>query len=243
MKLIKKLSIPLLSVILGIGLLLPLNGASANTNVQTTNDTPVALQPIDISNIQHSVNMNLTEEQIKDRFELITSSYEIGQPFSEEDTEFVRAYATLVNSDEKNLSGSNIGINDFKFGNSASSKFSKSKTAQGVSVTYSGTVRAKLGFVNHSYGGNVTAKINSGSSKITSIQTVVKGSAFGLLGNSGTYVGLVHSGSVSSTSGAKATSWKMDKTKEYSAVAVVYVYVNAYTVINTTTGSFDLYAF
>ncbi|MES9803897.1 hypothetical protein ABWK49_22735, partial [Priestia megaterium] len=97
--------------------------------------------------------------------------------------------------------------------------------------------------LNHSYRGKMTAKITSGSSKVKKIQTTVTNVAYGLLGNGGTYVGIVYNGSKSSSTTKNKTSWSMDETVKYGGVAVVYTYTNAYTRITTTTGSFNLYAF
>nr|WP_295975672.1 hypothetical protein [uncultured Bacillus sp.] len=192
--------------------------------------------------MKYDVNKNLSEEQIAERFDWINSNYEINQPFSLEDTEFIRAYASPSTANAPTNNGG-ISTYDLKFGNSASQSFSKSKTAQGVSIKIAGSVRAEVNVLNHSYGAKYKTTVSSGSSKIKSIRNNVKASAYGMVGTSGTYVGLVHSSSIGATSGSKPTSWSIDKTKEYSASLVVYVYVNAYTTVNTTSGSFDLYAF
>ncbi|MFI8495283.1 hypothetical protein ACIGC1_20645 [Peribacillus butanolivorans] len=206
-----------------------------------------SLEPIEQAEIQYEVNKNLSEEQIRERFDQINSSYELQEPFSEEDTEFVRAYAASTASgdtseDEDTEINNGIQALSTKFGNSNSQSFSKTRTAMGVTVKFTGTVYVKIGLVNNSYRGNLKAVITSGGSKINSLKLAVTNTAYGLVGGGGTKVGLVYNDQKTSSTKTK-TTWSMDQTVKYTGVAVVYTYTDAYVQVATKSGTFNQYAF
>ncbi|PAD23675.1 hypothetical protein CHH55_20650 [Niallia circulans] len=244
----KKIMATLLSLVLLLGIFPTIYSpvfASENDSVQSNEnvtDNKESLEPIQPEEIKFDINKNLSEEQISDRFEEINSSYEVNQPFSIEDIEFIRAYATPNNSNTTNNPGM-IQTQAIKLGNHNSAKFNKPKTKYGVTVKFSGTVYTDINVLNHSYRGNITAKITAGSSKVKKIKLATTNKAYGLLGKGGTYVGIVNSSEVSSSTTTKNTGWSMDKTGKYGAVGVLYTYTDAYVDITTTSGAFNLYAF
>ncbi|MBC1604107.1 hypothetical protein HCJ39_05185 [Listeria rocourtiae] len=199
------------------------------------------------SEITYDINKNLTEEQVSQRFVEIGTKYKIEEPFSKEDAEFVVHYAKANSDYPQDEPTSPIqarGIHFYKGTDSRS--FKKSKTAQGVKVTFSGKVSNHLNSIIPSdqwYSGKTTAKINSGSAKVKSIKTTVSVSSFGFIGSSGTYVGLVHNSSLTSKSGNKATVNYLDKKKKYTALLMVYTNATTYVTVDTTTGSYNLYGF
>ncbi|MFF2500139.1 MULTISPECIES: hypothetical protein [Peribacillus] len=247
----KMKSLLFLSLILVLGAaLLPSHVFAAEGNSPVTGAKPVerqppSLDPIEIKEITFKINKNLSDEQIIDRFEEINSKYNINEPFSLEDTEFIRAYASSTNetADIAAQPTNLIQPISLKFGNTNSQSFSKSKSKYGVTVKFTGKVYTNINVLNHSYRGNLKATIPAGSSKVKGIKTAVTNVAYGVLGKSGTYVGIVYSGSAQSSTTTKKTSWAMDKTVKYSAIAVVYTYTDAYVEVKTTSGSFNLYAF
>ena len=169
--------------------------------------------------------------------------------FSVEDVEFIRAYATPYNSNETAADNDIIQVQAIKSINENSAKFNKTKTKYGVTVKFSGTIYTKGFVLNHSYRGDITAKITAGSSKVQRIKLATTNKAYGLLGKGGTYVGLVNDSEVSSATTTKKTGWAMDKTGKYSAIGLLYTYTYTYTYtdayvdIKTTDGSFNLFAF
>lgn len=211
-------------------------------SVDTKVEEGPSFEPIEQSEIQHEVNKNLSEEQIRERFEQINSSYEIQEPFSEEDIEFVRAYAQSTESVDDTEADNGIQTMSMKFGNSNSESFSKTKTAYGVSVKFTGTVYVNIGLVNNSYRGKTKAVITAGGSKVNSIKLGVTNSAYGAIGGGGIYFGLVYDSGTSSTTKTQ-TTWNMDKTVKYTGVAVVYTYTDAYVQVATKSGTFNKYAF
>lgn len=228
----KKFLSGLLVLVMLFAVILPAGGVYAHANEKSQGDK---LKPISIGEINYEVNKNLTEERVHERFEQINSKYQINEPFSSEDTEFVRAYASLnVQNDVNQLSDISL-LSDTK-----SEYFNEVKSKYYVSVNFYGRVTSTLNVVNHSYRGDVTANITSGEEKVNKIETTVTNVAYGLLGNSGTYIGIVYDDSISSSTSSR-TTWSMDKTVNYSAVGVVYTYTNAYATITTSSGSFNLY--
>lgn len=191
--------------------------------------------------IMYNENKNLSEDDIAKRFIEINEKYEINQPFSNEDAEFVVTYSEKTESENNNLSR---GLHFYK--GTTSKNFNTSKTSQGVKVTFSGNVKTHINAINVSdqwYSGKTTAKINSGSSKVKSIKTVITNATYGFIGNSGTYIGLVNSSSLTSSSGAKSTANYLDKKHKYTAILATYTYVTTYVTVNTSQGSFNLHAF
>ncbi|MCR8867431.1 hypothetical protein V7054_13040 [Priestia megaterium] len=232
------------AILVTLALLLGIFSLPTSSYASTNEESNQSLEPIDPSQVTYESNKNLSDEQVSDRFEEINSKYDIEEPFSAEDAEFIRAYASSPTDSTDNDSNSEpmFQTQSIKL-NSGSQAFSKSTKSYGVGVSFTGRVYGDINALNHSYRGKMTAKITSGSSKVKKIQTTVTNVAYGLLGNGGTYVGIVYNGSKSSSTTKNKTSWSMDETVKYGGVAVVYTYTNAYTRITTTTGSFNLYAF
>ncbi|MFB1050249.1 hypothetical protein ACEWET_04700 [Paraliobacillus sp. JSM ZJ581] len=199
-------------------------------------------KPIDLNEIKYDINQNLNEEQISERFHLINSNYQIGETFSPEDTEFIRAYA--LSTTESSENPDDISTYAIRIGSSRSASFNKSKKKYGVTAKISGKVYSKIGILNNSYRGNFTTIITSGSAKkIKYIRNTVTNAAYGLIGGGGTKIGLVYNGQRKATSGPKKKKWSIDKTAKYTAIGVLYTYTDAYTEVKTTSGTFTLHAF
>lgn len=199
--------------------------------------------------IVYKSNKNLSDTKISERFTCINSSYGVGEPFSKEDAEFVKSYIPKQEPTncERYLktSGSNIVPSGFFLYKGTTTKsFNKSKRKYNVKVKFSGTIKSHINSVSLSdqwYSGDTTAKITKGKSRIVSIKTTVSHTAYGVLGNSGTYIGIVHKSSLTSSSGKKAKYNYLDKKKKYSALLTVYNYTTTYVTIATKGGSFNLY--
>lgn len=186
-------------------------------------------------------NDNLTPDQVSERFNEIDSKYKIGEQFSTEDADFVKTYANMYSSSSSEGRFSpRIGL----ITDTAKWTFNKSKSSHGVSVHFYGSDGGHINGIlpsAQSFWGDTTAKITSGSSKVKSIKTVVENTAYGFIGNSGTYIGMVNHTTLTSSSGNKAKSNYLDESRKYSALLVTYAHVNAYVTVNTGDGSFDLY--
>lgn len=194
-------------------------------------DRRALVTPLTQNDIKFSKNKNLNKDQIEERFQGINATYNLNEPFSDEDAEFIRVYASPIQSEPGEIS-----ING-----TASGTFSNSRSVYGVSATYSGSVFSTINYLNHSYGGNVTAKITAGNSKVKGMDLHITNVAYGLIGTSGTYIGIVYNGEITSSTSSN-TSYSMNRTKNYSAALVVYTWTGAYVDIHTTSGDFDIHA-
>ena len=191
-------------------------------------------------------NDNLTNEQIQERFNAINSSYEIGQPFNESDTEFIKKYADPAPASNNIIDNNLISPLSFQLkpGDEASKSFNVNKTNKnGIRVVFSGKVTGAIGVVNHKYGGNITATITSGQSKVSKMKVAVTHRAYGIVGSGGTYIGLVHESEIPASK--TGTTVSVDKVKYYGAVGVAYTQTSAYVDVSTTGSNqnFNLYSF
>ncbi|EAD0693789.1 hypothetical protein FHZ96_02260 [Listeria monocytogenes] len=205
--------------------------AAENTNLPQSNE------------IIYDCNKNLSADEVDKRFNDISTKYVENEAFSKEDAEFVVRYSDKEEKEDPAAKPLLKGVNFYK--GTSSKSFNKSKTSMGVKVTFSGKINSHLNALNPGdqwYSGKTTAKINSGSSKVKKIKSVVSQNTYGLIGNSGTYVGLVHKSSLSSTTSKKgATTNYLDQKKKYSALLVSYAYTTTYVEVSTTSGTFNLY--
>jgi len=189
--------------------------------------------------MKYEENKNLTKEEIAKRFDLIDSTYSTGQAFSDKDAEFIVNYAQSKDDEPKTRS-----IDTKK-------SFNRTKTRYNVTVTINGSLRHKTGLINHSYGGTFYADVTKGS-HVASLKNVITHKAYGLVGDSGTYIGLVHDSVTTSNTPKK---WKpnlksgkrdlyIDNDKKYTAgPGIAYWRSNAYVRVTTKAGStFTLYA-
>ncbi|MFJ7640729.1 hypothetical protein [Peribacillus sp. NPDC097225] len=164
---------------------------------------------------------NLTQEEIDAYFEKIDQEYNIGEEFSLKDQTFVEMYAKKANPS---------GMTLF-----ASKSISGSKTSNGVTVKVSGTIKDDIqNILNQSFSASsLKTSTTAGSSKVTSVKTVVYHNAYGLVGSGG--VGKVYSGSLS-TSGKNTT---LTATKKYTAV-VAYASTWCTVTVNHSGGTFTI---
>lgn len=182
--------------------------------------------------IKYDENKNLSGEEIAKRFDIINSTYNVGEAFSDKDAEFIVHYAD--------------NQADIKARNTTTKSFNKKKTAFNITVQIQGSTRATHNIMKNSYGATFNSKVIKGS-HTKSLQNVVTHSAYGLIGNGGTYVGLVHNSTMGNTT---TSSWKpstgalyTNSDKKYTA-AVLYANTNAYVKVTSKAGSvFTLYAY
>ncbi|ARI75628.1 hypothetical protein [Halobacillus mangrovi] len=221
--------------------------ASAEESHKILLEKPIQspIKPIEPQQTTFDKNKKLSEREIQERFSEIDASYDLHEPFSPEDAEFIRAYATIpiTSSTPSYMESLDSPDESFTFTGSNSKSFDRYKSSNGVSLNFYGRIYSDINIFTHSYRGNVKSKIYRGSSKVREIKNVITNTAYGLVGSSGTYVGIVYKGSIVSSSNDARTSWSTDETRKYGAVGVLYTHTNAYSKITTTTGTFTLYAF
>ena len=216
----------LISVVMALVLLLSFGSMAMANEVDLS-------KPLLQSEIKLKINKNLDGTQVQERFIEINSKYDMYEPFSKEDAEFIRAYAKVPQSalattvETQSVETQNFNVN---------------KTSQSVSANFSGSLTSTINYVTHSYGGNITAKVTLGNTKVNGMDLVITNLAYGVIGTTGTYIGIVSDTEIFSST-TNNTSYNMNRTKEYGAVGVLFTYTNAHAVIKTTTGNFDIYAF
>lgn len=146
----------------------------------------------------------LTKEQIAQRFEEINAKYDIGEPFTPEDAEFVKKYATPANTN---------GVSPMK-----TDTFYVTGSSGPISGNISGSVTANHGVMTNSWGANFTTTVTKGTP--TSIKNTVSHTAYGLIGSGG--IGKVYSNTLSATC-KNTKSCKLADSEKYSA-SVAYSY-------------------
>lgn len=202
--------------------------SSDKADVNIDNDLT---KPIAQNDIQYSINKNLNETQIRERFAEINSKYALYQPFSAEDTEFVRAYAKPANP----VNESNISPMD----TTKSWPFSKSDTSHYVKASFSGTIFSTIGtYITNSFGGNITATITAGITQWQGTELHIINTAYGIIGSGG--VGIIYNGDLSGSTTSSST-FNLNRSQTYSGL-VAYTNTNAYAIIKTSTGNFDIWA-
>lgn len=157
----------------------------------------------------------LTVEEISARLQQIGKSYEVGEVLSEDDADFVWKYG--INPASKPVTRGSTTINE-------------QSTQYGTTATLTGTVWHD-GTFNYNFGGNVTGRVISGPTP-QSMTVTVSCQSYGLVGSSTV---LTYSDNVSQTS-YNSTSVSMNKSKNYSGVAAIYV-INTQLDVTTASGN------
>lgn len=151
----------------------------------------------------------------KDRIELmdyISSKYEVGDVLTPEDAELVRQASAA----SQNVRRDSKSVNE-------------TRTAYGTTALMCGNVWHN-GTFNYNFGGNLTGKITAGSTP-KSMTLTVRCQSYGLVGGSTV---LTYDDSVSQTS-SNSKSVSMNKSKDYSGVAAIYI-INTSLDVTTANG-------
>jgi hypothetical protein len=169
------------------------------------------------------VNQKLSAKQIEKRFAEINSSYQLGEPLSDEDAEFVRTYATPAASG---------GVSPM-----ATQNFNRSGSGYGVSASFYGSVFSNIGLLSCSFGGNVTCTILSGYLQWQGSELHITQTTYGVIGSGG--IGIVYNGEIVGPM-QHVSPYGMNQSRTYHAILPVYGYTHAYCVIQTQSGSFSI---
>lgn len=161
-------------------------------------------------------NDNLSEQQIKDRFSQINSSYAVGEEFSAEDTDFVLRYG---------ISAKTPSLLD-------SRGFTMSGSGYGTTVSVSGNVYHN-GTFNYTYGANAWVNKTYGGTP-RAMTLTVHCTSYGVVGSGG--VGIIYNDSVSYT-GSYTNSFSASPSRTYSGVMTTYI-VEVWVDVTTSTGNF-----
>lgn len=213
------------------------------------NSTPIASEDVTFES-----NRDLTEGEVFARKEAMANSYEIGEPLSAEDLEFLRAYLLTDNgTGDPTISTASYGASD---GTGSLTQrvsavdvqptaistlpFNKTKTVHGTTTNAAGssTIRSSQpGPFDNGWSVNWTAKRTAGTS-LTKIQNKVVVTAYGAVA-AWPFVGAIYNVSRSSTSPANAQSWNMQRSETFAG-AVTQLDIALYSYFWNSKGSWQI---
>lgn len=175
----------------------------------------------------------------------MASRYEVGDPLSAEDLEFMRAYLlTGGEATSPTITTASYTRGDAKpnvqLASSSTTPINRSKTAYGTSVSQVGSLKLKVGEPNplaNSWSTSFTAKRTSGVS-LTKIRASVSVRGYGAT-TSWPFVGLVYEKNQSATSAANAQSFSFNRSDNFGG-AIVNLDLRTYADFWNKSGSFAL---
>lgn len=218
-----------ISILLSFILLLTVSttafAAETSTKQLNSNDAVFqeAVKNIKSQHIESYNNLSYEQKEIKLR-EIIQTYTTPGEVLSEEDSAFI-----LLNRYEKETTPQTRA-------GASSQWYDVYKTQYNVKVNLYGTMRQDIAYIAGSsrFGGTATAWIQSGS--VSRVDLEIFHTAFGLIGTSAPFVGVLYNGSVSMSKSGNNTTTKMDKEKDYGSILPVYTTMYAAATINTSSG-------
>lgn len=206
--------------------------------------------PLAESEAEYSENIGLTDDEVINRRKSIGSSYDLGEPLSMVDLEFLRIYAqskgvtqegtSAESSDLVVAAGYHSSSHEIIPVGSSSATFSLSKTAAGTTASISGYAKmATIDFTfDNSYTVAWTAKRVSGAS-LTKIVSVADIYAYGAVPE-WPFIGLVKQAHPSGSSTMQ--SYYFGRTGSFTAF-VAYMTIDCTSTFNNVNGSFQISAF
>lgn len=207
--------------------------------------------PIDSDEVRYDANVELTEDEVIDRQVEMAEKYEVGEPLSLEDLEFLRAYL-LTEDGEAGVTTTGFSANDDGSAvhgaasvdadtvSLSTSSFNRTKTTNGTTVNASGSSTLRIsqpGPLDNGWSTKWTAKRTAGAS-LTKIKNTVAVQAYGAVAK-WPFVGQIYSVSRSSTSGANAQAWSMQRSESFAG-AVVQLNIQCYSYFWNSRGSWQL---
>lgn len=192
--------------------------------VKDNNDLKVAIKKIEPQYVK-SYNA-LTASEKENRLMKISTSYKEGDVLSEEDSAFI-----LLNREEI-VNTPDVGIR----AGSSSNWYDKYKTQYGVRVNLYGTMKQDIAFIAGSsrFGGTASLRILEGSA--SKVKLEIFHTAYGLIGTSAPFVGVLYNGSVSMSKDNPNSTTKMDKEKEYGSILPIYTTMYSRGTVTTDDG-------
>ena len=160
-------------------------------------------------------NDGLTEQEVRERFREIRTSYDVGEEFSASDADFVLRYA----------------VDPSKPAARGSSAFQKTGSLGGTSATMSGTLYHN-GTFSYTYGANATISVSGPTPK--NLVFTVHCTSYGVVGSGG--VGIIYDGEVSATK-SNSSYFQANPSRTYSGVMTLYS-VECVLDVTTSRGSF-----
>ncbi|WP_339998784.1 hypothetical protein [Priestia aryabhattai] len=148
-----------------------------------------------VSHAEENVEVDI--DPVTERIIEINEKYDVGEPFSDEDAQFILENTESVEPSEPGKMSTKVIIG------SGTRKFDKSKTFEGLGVNIKGSLYANANNpLNNRYSADFTAKVTKGTS--TKLVASLSHTAYGLLGEK--KVGKIYSRTITQ-SGTKTVSF------------------------------------
>lgn len=197
---------------------------AAETKFTTSNpELQTVLNKIDPQYIEEYNSLSPSEKNV--RLHEISNTYTTpGEVLSESDSAFI-----LLNRYETEYTPQTQA-------GASSQWYDVYKTQYGVTVNLYGNMRQDIAYIAGSsrFGGTATAWIKSGS--VSKVGLRIYHTAYGLIGTSAPFVGVLYNGSVSMSKSGNNTTTKMDKEKDYGSILPLYTTMYASGTITTSSG-------
>ena len=164
-------------------------------------------------------NENLASTQISERFAAINSTYNVGEPFSASDADFVSKYG--VSPNEPSARGSHF--------------FDVTGSGYGTTIRFYGTIYHN-GTFNYTWGGDINAYKYSGTLP-QQLALEIECTSYGAIGSGG--IGIIYHQTIGNVSGSNPPTWSYSGFRNYSGTTISYS-LSAYCTVTTASGSFVL---
>lgn len=177
--------------------------------------------------------LSMTSEEITDRLIKINTTYDIGESFSTEDTNFIILYGndgdlnSNLNSKATTRGWSTTCDTGWQY-------TEKEKYGTQIVLKSKGTVTVATVAGTNTFRGQATAYVYKGSADKIRLTTYHEG--YGLLGSGG--IGRVYSGNVST--GYRTSGWNMDMNKSYTGIICAYTSIYTAADVKTPSGTFTV---
>lgn len=166
----------------------------------------------------------LTQSDKENELIRISSSYKEGDVLSEKDSAIILLNAQEVKNAPTPLAGMSNQWHDTY------------KSQYGVSVNMYGSMKQNIAFVagSSTFGGTSNLHIQSGS--VSKVKLEIFHTAYGLIGTTAPYVGVLYSGSVSMSKSSPGVITSMDKELGYGSILPLHTTMYARGTITTSSG-------
>jgi hypothetical protein len=209
--------------------------------------------PIQPEEVAFASNEDLSDAQVSARKDAMAKKYEVGEPLSLEDLEFLRAYlltdgegeptvttASYTTSEGTGALAQRVSTFDVVPAAISTLPFNKSKTSDGTSTNAKGSSTLRIsqpGPFDNGWSVDWTARRTSGAS-LTKIQNKVTVIAYGAVA-AFPFVGQIYKVSRSSTSGANAQSWRTQRSETFGG-AVTQLDIALYSYFWNSRGNWQI---
>lgn len=226
----KRMIITIVAVCLTLSLS-PIQQVFANSDKEVGDINSLS---INVKDVKFDSNKDLTKEEVDDRLDEIFKKYDVNEPFSDEDAEFIRAHVSPTSSQNPDLGEDLIEL-------TANKSFNTTRTVSGITANFGGTIYDFNGDgLSNSFRANARLRVTHGNSKVDKLSMEINMKAVGLIGHDGKDVKLGVIFNRTEKPSTTTSQLLYDRTFSYSGV-VWYTEMSATGIVTHSGGSqFDL---